>query len=715
MNITIKNCNNIIDGTININENQLNIYFGSNGSGKSTISRAMKLKSENIPLEELSPYENNVETAKPSIIGLNNQSIEIFNDNYVKTYLFQKNSIIKNSFDVFIRTEQYDALKEAIDKDLENIKKSISNNKKINNLNTQIEELLKTIKTTSTNKIAKRGGTKGILKGKGAYFNPPQMLNSFKPFYSENTVSEWVAWKLKGYENFGDKGYCPYCSSKDSSKTEELNKIFEESFDKSSLETTIRIKKIIETSKPYLNELNANKIISLFGLKDSSIDFEEHLSKLRNESEYLHNKLSAILSFNGMTVDKNNIGQLQVHLNNMKIDKNAFKEYYTTEIIQKQISLINNEVDNLLEKVNLLKKEITQYHNYIKETVDTQKKDINKFLRIAGFNYELGVKIDGENNSNAYLKYILPTGKTGSVLTNGENLSWGEKHSFALILFMFNTIKNNTELIILDDPISSFDRNKKYAIINRLFRTKNKETSFYNRTVLMLTHDFEPIIDFIKTKSGGQHNKSVCASYFQNHKGIIKITPINKSKDMMSSTVLLKELSKDQSLDIAARIGCLRKFIEHQYLNPRQESNAYNVLSSLIHARKIPTKDNNGTEVMTEIELSQGEEFIHHYIPDFDYQELLKINTAQNLLNRYSSEKNIYIKMLIIRYYTEQNGDARKRLRTFNDVLRKYIDETYHIENDYLYCLDVRNFNIVPYTFVEDADNYVSDEKKFII
>ena len=66
--------------------------------------------------------------------------------------------------------------------------------------------------------------------------------------------------------------------------------------------------------------------------------------------------------------------------------------------------------------------------------------------------------------------------------------------------------------------------------------------------------------------------------------------------------------------------------------------------------------------------------------------------------------------MLILRAYTEQSKDARERLRKKNDVLRKYIDETYHIENDYIYSLDVRRFNIVPENYITDADMFVRDE-----
>jgi hypothetical protein len=67
--------------------------------------------------------------------------------------------------------------------------------------------------------------------------------------------------------------------------------------------------------------------------------------------------------------------------------------------------------------------------------------------------------------------------------------------------------------------------------------------------------------------------------------------------------------------------------------------------------------------------------------------------------------------MLILRAYTEQNKEARERLRNKNDVLRKYVDETYHIENDYIYSLDVRRFNIVPENYIADADEYIAEEK----
>ncbi len=49
-----------------------------------------------------------------------------------------------------------------------------------------------------------------------------------------------------------------------------------------------------------------------------------------------------------------------------------------------------------------------------------------------------------------------------------------------------------------DDPISSFDKNKKFAILEMLFYRDSSEC-LKNQMLLMLTHDVEPIIDTLKS------------------------------------------------------------------------------------------------------------------------------------------------------------------------------------------------------------------------
>lgn len=130
-------------------------------------------------------------------------------------------------------------------------------------------------------------------------------------------------------------------------------------------------------------------------------------------------------------------------------------------------------------------------------------------------------------------------------------------------------------------------------------------------------------------------------------------------------------MAKDMSLDLAARIGCLRKYIEHTNRNPREDSNAYNVLSSLIHGRAVPTSDNEGQIKLEQNQIDAGCSEIKEYITDFNYSNTLTNCDSVHLKDRYATERIPYIKILILRAYVEQNQEARNRLRAANDVLRK--------------------------------------------
>lgn len=66
--------------------------------------------------------------------------------------------------------------------------------------------------------------------------------------------------------------------------------------------------------------------------------------------------------------------------------------------------------------------------------------------------------------------------------------------------------------------------------------------------------------------------------------------------------------------------------------------------------------------------------------------------------------------MFILRVYTEMCGEARNRLKNSNNVLRKYIDELFHVENDYIYTLDIRKYDLVPDYILNAANEFMDDE-----
>ena len=108
MELIIKNCNNIKEGNINVEENKLNIKYGINGTGKSTLSKAISLSVDGQSIEILRPFGTD-DTITPSISGIENiKSIKIYNEEYINKYLFLPDNVYLNSFEVFIKPENYD-------------------------------------------------------------------------------------------------------------------------------------------------------------------------------------------------------------------------------------------------------------------------------------------------------------------------------------------------------------------------------------------------------------------------------------------------------------------------------------------------------------------------------------------------------------------------------------------------------------------------------
>jgi hypothetical protein len=59
--VEVYNCNNITSANIKLLKNHLNIRYAMNGTGKSTIARAIELISRNESLSVLKPFDSDTE------------------------------------------------------------------------------------------------------------------------------------------------------------------------------------------------------------------------------------------------------------------------------------------------------------------------------------------------------------------------------------------------------------------------------------------------------------------------------------------------------------------------------------------------------------------------------------------------------------------------------------------------------------------------------
>ena len=704
-NVVIKNCNNIKETSIIIEEGNLNIKYAINGTGKSTIAKALLKKDEDLSLlkpfgKEEIPYVE----CNPNI-----DNVELFDSDFVNKVVFNGSNVIENAFEVFIKSDKYDEQRNNINILLHELKQKIIGNEELNKLNEQLIKLSSKINyKKEKNTIDSRGMYSSIKTDKNI-FNIPKELNKYSLFLSDKEKNIlWSEWKNKGKTyDYGE--ICPYCAEKFSGDHEKENEAFNSYYSKANVSNLTEFSNIIDNTKTYLNTDNFKKIEKC--IKENIQDTYKDLifKKFMSEATDIKEKISNITTFDSYQVEKSDISNLSNILLDLKISTNDL-EYFNNENLIKSIDIINSSITEMLGKISDLQKEIGKMNSLVISKMSCCKKEINSFLKLAGFNYEFDIVKDGdEKNSITVLKYVNSDNEKIQVSDIEIHLSWGEKNAFALVLFMYYALSKNPNLIILDDPISSFDGNKKYAIINRLFCNKGDyEDSFYNKTVLMLTHDFEPIIDF-----GINHKptKETNMWYLKNNNGIIQEQKINVSSDVLSTIKFYYNESINEDNNIISRICFLRKYLEHISTKKNSEENAYNILSSIIHGDNLRKKiDDEQYEDLSVDEIKNGEEWIKQFIKTFDSNKILRDNINNKyILDSYKTETNNYIKIQLFRVYLESSGN-RNKLKERNSIVLKYIDEIYHIENDYIFSLDLIKFDIIPDFIINSIDEFMSSE-----
>lgn len=210
--IRVKNCNCISDATIEIVEKSLNIKYGSNGTGKSTISEAIYAQANNETdrLKDFKPYGSN-DNSQPTVDNPYFHVVKVFNEDYVNSYLFQGDEFLDDSFQVFLKSDKCDSLAAQIERMLEELQDLINNIDAIHNLRTFLPQYTAAVKA-SDGTVSRRGGVAEFVNGNGGGFNHYSELKAYKPFYSRDLPSVVLHgnWNEEKPQSIAKKS-CPLC------------------------------------------------------------------------------------------------------------------------------------------------------------------------------------------------------------------------------------------------------------------------------------------------------------------------------------------------------------------------------------------------------------------------------------------------------------------------------------------------------------------------
>ena len=696
MEIEIQNCNNIDCGKITIAEGLLNIKYAINGTGKSTISKSIqksvssRLLNTN-ELMELKPFKAlEDDSITPSVIGCETvNSIKVFDESYINEFAFQPDELLKGSFDILIRDEHYDSVMVEIEELVFQIKSQFKDDDEIEALISDFDELSSSFGKPTKNGVHGSSAIAKALKGGNKVVNIPEGLEIYQNFIQGMDNVKWVKWQLDGAQFVEQSDNCPYCVSDVKDVKNTIRRVGE-IYDPKSIENLNKLVQIFQRLNKYFSD-QTNKIINEF---ISSIE-----GYTEEQTGYLLEVKSQVDRLNSMFKHLKNIGfftfkdvdKVIDELRKYTIDKDLYIHLQSDETLSK-IEKVNSSIEELIGKASLLQGRIAIQKRHIEKVVKDNKNSINSFLRNAGYRYTVDLIEDDSGKHKLKLTHADLDAREVSGVRNV--LSYGERNAFALVLFMFDAVKVSPDLIVLDDPISSFDKNKKYAIVEMLFR---KEKSFRGKTVLLLSHDFDPIVDMLYHHT--DRFEKPYASFLQNVNG--KLTEIDITKNDIMTFIDVNSSNITSDTNLVAKLVYLRRTFE--ILNSRGMT--YQLVSNALHRRTVPLIFGEGVaREMTAAEIHEAVTEIQQHIPDFDYSNFIQLildNSA--MIDLYKSCGNNYEKLHIYRIISEGNGGADHA-----DIVLKFINQAFHIENDYIYQLNPAKYQTVPQFVIDECDQYIA-------
>lgn len=693
-NITIRNCNSIDETTIKLRHGALNIKYGPNGLGKSTIANALNLRvSAKGTLDDLIPfkYRDDADGPRPSVEGADSiAEVMTFNDEYVSKFVFQQDEVLKNSFEIFINTKEFQDGLTQIESLFEALKQTFADEAEFNAAMSSFAELRDNLNVTKSGALAKTSKAFKGLSVSAKLANIPEDLQGYKKFLEGDDPATWITWQAKGKAYLEASDNCPFCStpSVDKSVASKVSDVY----DSAAVRSLSNLRGVIERLGKYIAPTDLATLHELTtSIAERTAEQESFLVTLRRQVETLLTRLSEVqnLSFHALK-DEENVAKI---LSDLKIEL-KYLPALKSETTRSVVDLINSKLEDVASQVDQVRRHIGEQKTRVGRLIRSNQDAINAFLASAGYRYTVRI----ESRDGTYKMLLEHVDAPGHLEAAARHLSYGEKNAFALVLFLHDVLHKNPDLVILDDPVSSFDKTKKFAILYQLFHGKNR----IRNTALLLTHDIEPAIDVVLTSNKFDAVDPV-VHFLRGRSGKVTEQLINPS-DIATFTKVCEDniASADDAL-----IKCI--YLRRLFEVHGSRDVAYELLSSLVHARPVPDRKVSHDEhvPLSEEEVATATEAVRKHIPDFDYATLFSEMSEGSLAARFEATGVGYEKVQLFRIMVALNPE---KLRG-DDVFTKFVNETYHIENEYVMQLNPREFDAVPEFVIDSCTELINSAR----
>lgn len=700
-------CNNIDCATITLKTNATTVLHGMNGSGKSSVAKAIQLYNGDDwqTLEVLKPYASE---SLPSVEGLpSDANILVFNEDYVDSTLFKGDmELIENGYKIFVDTPEYRKAAKVTDELLADAVKRLRDEGKVAELLSTVNNLLSCFGKVSKQTYSKVSPiAKGIVTTGNLIEHVSPKFESFSPLIQGDNAKDWLQWRDKG-SKYNSRGVCPYCGKTLEQSDLEICNEMQTVYGGKYIDSCTKTIESFGEAEVLLSENARAQVDAILHGKleeEPNPENKAFLACIKADAEGLKAKLEKIQQLNYSFLkdeekDADYFEGLKIHV--------ELLEKMNSQFAIERINSINAVLDELSSKVRDIQIAIGRQSAALRKSIKASMADMNAFLESAGFPYEISIASPDGTRCAVSLK---PRGLEMKVEDLKSHLSFGERNSLAIALFSAQLKSEKPDMVVLDDPISSFDQNKKYAILQRLF-SKLKGVC-RGITTLLLTHDFETLIMI-----GKVHRSLLCDTscfYVRNDGGVLSLIPV-EDNDFNSAVQCFKAIvASDASLPyriaLARRaVELARRAVEIAY----GKSPAWHVLSSLMHRREVATMRE---QELTDEEWKEAKKQLEDIgLKDFSYQDLLSQLGNAELLSVYDQAPSPVEKICAFRLLADNNAGEMSQVcnrANIDETVFKFANEYFHIENLMAYQFDPVKFNTVPAGIIETCDKLIAGFK----
>lgn len=696
------------------------MFYGKNGTGKTTLGKALDYAYEQMDAKKqaLSSYryletgdsaDEPRATCAPRI-----KRLLVFNDEWVNAHCFDKSTVHQNAFELYVRDSEVKKLEKRKQKMLSQLT-AVLGTKEVAELRNLLDLLYKGI---------------GRLKDDGTFVANAPIVKAFKagvptepiPKYLASVISKmnasekakWLEWRVN-CPDVHDGDVCPYCGNKDRARIETCTD-YDESRDSSAVKLWARMASAYDSVGALLSRSNRALMGSVLGSKKAPSSIEiERLAQLS------HDAIRVIAAIDGIAsaltdekcIDaKILVSTLQEHakvLNECKIFLKTRDGKPTNEA--KAVSDLAKAAEGLVSAQMDLEKLSNTLVGRIATNIEGHEGEINQFLLQCGYRYK--IKIESNPQISEVRMLLIPLDSSCAIEDARESLSYGERNALALILFMFEVLHEQRPLTVLDDPISSFDYDKRYGVLYAKGGPFSR--NLRGESVLVMTHDFLVVSDLIKLP--GQGLTSAKGQFLScDGKGVLRSVALDKSVVVPYTQLLRKQIEAASASPEIIQLIYVRNLCELLRKNSEDRKTRFGwtfcLLSEIVHGREaqaVIKKHNLPGQKCRQVIMCENcvEEFTGQA---FDFWKAVDCYSDCNelLVNIYESEQLASIdKLHVVRLLIERDSELAEGA----SIMKRFADESCHIGGSYLYQMDGRTYDQVPFYVVGWCDAVVAKAK----